>query len=182
MKIKGLTLIELMITLAIAGVLIASAAPSMREFIQNNRSATQTNELQTALSFTRSEAIKQGMSISICKSDDGAGCGGNWQDGWVVFVDDDSDGDLDGDEEILRVHGALVAGNSLKYWGGDITYASTGLSSSASSGFFVHCDSRGASNARGIIIRPTGHTRIFSEDNFRDILDGNEWLDRFICS
>jgi len=35
-KIKGITLIELMITLAIAGVLLATAAPSMREFIQNN--------------------------------------------------------------------------------------------------------------------------------------------------
>ncbi|MFC1777842.1 GspH/FimT family pseudopilin [Pseudomonadota bacterium] len=183
MKIKGLTLIELMITLAIAGILIASAAPSMREFIQNNRSATQINELQATLNLGRSEAIKRNNNITVCKSSNGTGCAGTWQDGWIVFVDNDLDGNVDaGVDEILRVHGGLVEGNTLRFTQTRVSYANSGLARTGSSGVFIHCDSRGAQYARGLVVGPSGRARLFTESDFRNIMESNEDLERYLCS
>ena len=182
MKIKGLTLIELMITLAIAGVLIATAAPSMREFIQNNRSATQINELQATLNLARSEAIKRNSNITICRSNDGTSCAGNWQDGWIVFIDDDFDGTVDESDEVLRVHGGLAEGNTLRFTRTKIVYANTGLARTGSNGVFIHCDSRGAQNARGLIVGPSGRARLFAESDFRAVIEDHAILERFICA
>jgi len=181
-KIKGITLIELMITLAIAGVLLATAAPSMREFIQNNRSATQINELQATLNLGRSEAIKRNSSITICRSSNGSSCAGNWQDGWIVFTDRDFDGTVDDGDEVLQVHSGLVAGNTLRFTQAKISYANTGLARAGSNGIFIHCDSRGAQHARGLIIGPSGRARLFTESDFQKVLEDNEDIERFICA
>jgi type IV fimbrial biogenesis protein FimT len=182
MKIKGLTLIELMITLAIAGVLIATAAPNMREFIQNNRSATQINELQATLSLARSEAIKRNTGITVCRSSNGTSCAGNWQDGWIIFVDSNFDGAVDADTDPLRVHGGLVAGNTLRFTQARISYANTGLARTGSNGIFIHCDSRGAENARGILVGPSGRARVFTESDFSDVIEDHPILERFVCA
>jgi len=182
MKIKGLTLIELMITLAIAGILIATAAPSMRDFVQNNRSATQINELQATLNLGRSEAIKRNNSITICRSSDGTSCTGAWQDGWIVFIDNDFDGTVDEGDEVLRVHGGLATGNTLRFTQAKIVYANTGLARTGSNGIFIHCDSRGSQYARGLIVGPSGRARLFTESDFRDVIEDNADIERFLCA
>jgi len=181
-KIKGLTLIEVMITLAIAGILIATAAPSMREFIQNNRSATQINELQATLSLARSEAIKRNTGITVCRSSNGTSCTGNWQDGWIVFIDSNFDGAVDTNTDPLRVHGGLVEGNSLRFTQTRVSYANSGLTRTGSNGIFIHCDSRGAQNARGLLIGPTGRARLFVESDFRDVIEDHPILEQFVCA
>lgn len=62
---RGFTLIELMVTISIAAILLAIGVPSFQAIIENNRLATQSNELITAVSLARSEAIKRGVDISI---------------------------------------------------------------------------------------------------------------------
>jgi type IV fimbrial biogenesis protein FimT len=178
MNIKGMTLIELMITLAIAGVLIATAAPSMRQFIQNNRSATQINELQATLNLGRSEAIKRNNNITICRSSNGTSCMGTWEDGWIVFIDHDLDGSFDdGVDEVLQVHGGLVEGNTLSFSQTRISYANSGLARAGSNGVFIHCDSRGTQHARALLIGPSGRARLFREGEFQRILEENAHLD-----
>ncbi len=81
---RGITLIELVITIAVLAVIVALAAPSMTGVIQNNRAAAGANELVTALHVARSEALKRTSDVEICPSIDQAGCGGNWNDGWIV--------------------------------------------------------------------------------------------------
>lgn len=182
---SGLTLIELLITLAIISVLIASATPSMREIIQNNRATTQVNELQASLNIGRSEAITRNSTVTVCQSSNGLACTGQWQDGWIVFVDDNSDRDVDDGDQILRVHGSLAAENSLRFLGTGIQYTSSGLASTGSNGVFIHCDPRGASHAQAIIIGPTGRARLYSDSQFRELLEDREdrdRLDSFICS
>ena len=81
---RGFTLIELMVTLAVAAVLITVAVPNFRMFMVNNRLASQANDLITALSVARSEAVKRGGNVTVCASSDGATCTGTWAQGWIV--------------------------------------------------------------------------------------------------
>jgi len=105
---RGFTLIELMVTLAVAAILLTVGVPAFQEMLRNNRAATHANEFLTALNFTRSEAIKRGRNISLCPSSNQTACGGaNWAVGWIAFVDADNDGVVDAGEELLRAWGAL---------------------------------------------------------------------------
>jgi len=115
-KNAGFTLIELMITLAIVGILLTVGVPSLKTFMQSNQLIAATNELVSALHVARSEAIKLNTKVSVCSSSNGTGCSGSsdWKNGWVVFVD--ADGDLAGTGAVcaaaatdclLRSHGAI---------------------------------------------------------------------------
>jgi type IV fimbrial biogenesis protein FimT len=97
-----------MIGIAVAAILLAVALPNFRSAIQNNRISSQSNELLTAFQLARSESLKRGSPIVVCPSDDSATCSGDWEDGWIVVVDDNNAGESDVDEgEVLRVWGAV---------------------------------------------------------------------------
>jgi type IV fimbrial biogenesis protein FimT len=87
-RVAGFTLIELMITLSVAGVLLAIAVPSFNQMIIANRLATQSNEIVAAVSLARSEAIKRNASVTLCRvqTNNGTACvagSGNWEN-WIV--------------------------------------------------------------------------------------------------
>lgn len=88
-RLRGFTLIELMITLALAAIILTLGVPSFRDIILNNRAATQSNELVTAMNVARSEAVRRGARVSVCPSNDQATCTGgtDWAIGWIVFLD-----------------------------------------------------------------------------------------------
>ena len=62
---RGFTLLELMVTVAVAAILATVAVPGFRDLIQNNRVTTQTNELVSALNFARTEAVKRGRNVAV---------------------------------------------------------------------------------------------------------------------
>lgn len=66
---RGVTLVELMVTLAIFAILAAIAVPSFNGMLISNRLATQTNELVAALQLARSEAVKLNRSVTFCRLD-----------------------------------------------------------------------------------------------------------------
>ena len=104
----GFTLVELIITMAIAAILMTVAVPSFTTTIKNNRLVTQANLLVASIGLARSEAVKLGRTATVCVSSDQATCTGetNWSLGWMVWVDADGDNLLDAGEE-RRFEGAL---------------------------------------------------------------------------
>lgn len=97
---RGFNIIELMVTIAVLGVLLGVGIPGVESYIQNSRMTTQINSLSTSLSQARSEAIKLNQRVVACVSSDGAACdsagsGHGWNVGWLLFVDRNRDGNLD---------------------------------------------------------------------------------------
>ena len=113
----GFTLVELVITIAIAAILSTVAAPAMMNIIRNNRIQTEASALVGDMQFARTEAIKRGFNISVCPSSDGASCltTNTWHAGWIVFSDLGTIGTVDttkGDA-MLRYRPALKSGDTV---------------------------------------------------------------------
>ncbi len=86
-KGPGFTLIELMVTVTVLGVLLSLAAPSFTTLIANNRITTETNELMGAFNLARAEAIRRAQPVTVRSSDND-----NYAKGWNVFPDANGDG------------------------------------------------------------------------------------------
>lgn len=82
----GFTLIELLVTITIATILITLAIPSYTTTTSLYRVSTEANGLVGDLQYARSEAIKQGITVTLCASTDGASCNGtSWSAGRIVI-------------------------------------------------------------------------------------------------
>ena len=171
---QGFTLIELLVTVAILGIVAVIAAPSMQNFVLNNRIRAQAAALTSSLAFARTEAITRSTRVVTCPGT-ASGCNNTteWENGWLVFVDTDNDmaldTGLDSDEIPLELHGPLDgSGTTLR---GIVNVTSGGIvnvtskvsfiyDGSTQPGTFVLCDQRGwGSDARAIEVLATGRTR-----------------------
>lgn len=84
---RGLTLIELMVTLSVLVILITVGIPSFRDLVARNRLTASTNEILYHLQYARSESVKRAASVLICPSTDSATCAtapGDWEAGFIV--------------------------------------------------------------------------------------------------
>ncbi len=86
---RGLTLVELMLVLALLGILTAVAVPGFQGLQQRTQMRTEATRLLAALNLARSEAVRRNLPVSLCPSSyavSGAlGCDGNYRGGWIVF-------------------------------------------------------------------------------------------------
>lgn len=173
MKQSGFTLIELLVVLAIAAIITTTAVPSFQAFIQNNRMSTTVHSFVASLNLARSEAVKRGERITMCKSNNSATCtnSGDWQQGWIVFVDANDNGQREtATEELVRARNSVsgettIAGQSdvenyISYAGTGFAQLVTGSMLDSTNSTLVFCDSRKfGDHARAIIISTTGSVR-----------------------
>jgi type IV fimbrial biogenesis protein FimT len=151
----GFTLIEILITMIVAGILTAIAVPAFNSFVLNDRDVGQINSLVGSLSYARSEAIKRASptGIIVCPSTDGATCTATaWSGGWIVL-------DLNAADPpplVLQTVPALQGTNTLTPVGAvnGITFLSSGLVSAPLT--IRVCDVRGAAFARDVEVNSTG--------------------------
>ena len=106
---KGLTLLELIVFIAISALTLSLGVPSFVSIVKNARLTAGTNEFVSALHQARGSAIERGVRTTLCPSPDAANCdvSAEWDEGWLLFVDDNSDGGLDVGELVLTRHASL---------------------------------------------------------------------------
>jgi len=136
--------VDAQVSTAVLGILMAIAAPSMYQMLQNNRLSTRANDVVTALALARTEAIKRGEQINV------AATGGSWANGITVEETTGTD---------IRVFPAFTGGLTLTEAGGITTlgYTDTGRATTAVT--FSICDSsRTGETGRQVSVSLTGRT------------------------
>jgi type IV fimbrial biogenesis protein FimT len=156
----GFTLLELMVTVTILGILVALAVPMFRETILNNRIVTQNNEFISGLNFARSEAIKRSDTVSVCASSNGTSCSAStsWSTGWIVFTDLNADGAVNaGIDTVLQVapattNGITISSPTFTY----VRYTSSGMLNGTAGNFSLLKTGCTGLTARQIDVSVTG--------------------------
>lgn len=88
---QGLTLVELIVTLALGAIVMTMGVPSFSAAIDRYRLTSEVNRFVSNVQLARSEAMKRNQVVSICRSINGSTCGGNadyvYEDGWLLYAD-----------------------------------------------------------------------------------------------
>ena len=158
---NGFNIIELLVTLSVAGILLAVAAPGYQQFVQDSRITSQSNRFLSAAMLAKSEAIKRNSPVTICPSTDGAACTGGtaWSNGWVVFANANGDGVVDAGDVIIQADAAFSGGNTLQSTTRTrVTFTANGFSMGFTDTFSL-CDSRGVTHSRALILNNQGRLR-----------------------
>ena len=161
-RCRGVTLLELLMVLVVAGALAAAAVPGLGALILNARRTADVNGFVTAVQLARSEAFKRGRTVVLCKTADGTRCGGSdvdFDQGWMVFVNDGSENPprRDADEPQLYAYrpemaGSITANRRL--------FEFRPFGRRSTNGTVTFCDRRGAGQARAVIVSFTGRPRV----------------------
>jgi type IV fimbrial biogenesis protein FimT len=167
-RVRGFTLIELMLILAVAGVLLSVAVPALQQFSNNSRQTGALNDFVSSMHIARNTAITSNARVTMCASAGGQNCEAvDWNDGWIVFTDQNSNGQVDAGESIVNSSSGIAG---LDIQSGEfpsfVMYRPTGramtVSVNGNSGEFTVCDARGDKHAKAVIMDLSGRPRTSS--------------------
>ncbi len=162
----GFSLIEMLVTLAVAGVLLGLAWAGMSGLTSANRSAAALNQLTGATQWARHAAITLRTTVMVCPGTTATSvCGGRdtWHDGTLIVADRNRNGSVDAGEEILRVLPPFEGGGRA-YWRSFrnrsyLQFNATGLTH-WQNGTLLYCPRDGdVHHARAVIINAAGRAR-----------------------
>ena len=178
----------------------------MKTFTANNRRTAQLNHMVGSFNLARSEAVKQGRTVTICARGDTSqgepdqNCttqgNGRWENGWVVFIDGNGDGDIDTiapdpADTLIRQYEEL-RGSQVRFVATDGVGGTPDTISFDANGFlntqltFVRCDDRvdaatELKNARGVIVGRTGNVRISADNKNSDYIHKDHAGNDLVC-
>ena len=166
-RCAAFTLIEALVAVAIAGLLAVMAFPAFHDWLGAYQLANVAKHLAETMTRARTEAVRRGHRVNLCKSVDRRRCAddGSWDAGFIVFVDVNHNGRLDAEEQVLEVEGPAPRGISVS---GNrpvedyVSYTGLGqarmLSGALQMGTFVVC--RPGQRALHVVLANTGRVRV----------------------
>ena len=174
-KTAGFTFIEALIVIALIGILVAIGIPNLSPLIVRNTIASHSNHLMASLQYARSEAIKRGVNVAVCRADSAAAdrcaaANSDWSLGWLVYVNDGSAGSI-APQNILRYADPVAAPYTIKaltgsggikqlIWGATGELLSAGIGIGAARFEISNLAGHYAAHSRAICISSGGRPRI----------------------
>lgn len=164
----GLTLIEMMITVAIAAILITVGTPGINNMLNQNKVIADINNLSTVARVARFSAVDEALPVIVCPTADYTNCSTNWQQTKMVFADANADGKRNIAEPIIASADALTAGNTLTGLSAALTFFADGSVSQQATATI--CPSTGeAKQASALLISLYGRVAVATDSNNDDI-------------
>lgn len=169
---RAFSLVELIMAMAILGILIALLLPNIAQYIERSRQITSVNQLIRMLNQARSIAVTQGITVGVCAGD-GTTCAANsrlWQDQIMIFSDTDQNGVLDS-SEIL--HLGYIASRHAWSWNRSrpINFKADGTLNGSNGTYCLYQDSSLAihtGNVLKVIVSISGRARMDTSDRASD--------------
>ncbi|MEG3766164.1 GspH/FimT family pseudopilin [Alteromonas sp. 14N.309.X.WAT.G.H12] len=160
----GLSLIELMITVAIAAILLTVGAPGIQSILQQNRVIAAINDISSATRTARFTAIDQEQTTILCPTSDYETCGTDWSLAKMVFMDDNGNGNRDTDETLLLSTDPLGSGLEISGISQALSFTSDGSVSTAAT--ITVCPASGDNTvASAVIVSLYGRVTIAKDSN-----------------
>ncbi|MGB1261534.1 MAG: GspH/FimT family pseudopilin [Cognaticolwellia sp.] len=165
--IKGFTITELLIGIAIIGILTSIAAPSLSQFMIQSRVDNEISEIHRLMLSARNAAINTGKSVTVCPLS-GKDCGTNWKGELSVFTNNENttanNKSYDSsNDELIKIKGKVATGDKLNFSESLIVFAPTGRLISGGNGTFSYCPKDKADLSRGIDISLSGRVYATSD-------------------
>jgi len=164
-KQRGFTLVEISMTLLVAGVMMAIAYPSFVSLTQNQRAVTMANQFIGAIKLARSEAIKRSSTVSLCPANTAqTACGDDWTQGWLIFVDPDNNGVVANNIDRLRVNSQLELGASITPPSGQsfVSFGAQGFVTNGAGAYTLVADNCEGQHARTVTLSNSGRVEVSS--------------------
>ena len=162
-KRRGFTLIELMMVLAIAGILLVTGMPALGSMLARSHRQSAEAALESSLMHARETAIVRNQRVIVCPSSDGSSCSGgtDWQHGWLIAPDADGDDLPDKNTLPLAVFDAMPVGMRIVASRGRprIVFHPDG-SAGGSNARITVCHAGDTREGRAVIIANSGRVRV----------------------
>ena len=183
-RLRGFTLPELLITLGIVSIVLTLAVPSVSNMIRDNKLVTHLNAVVSDIHFARSEAVKRGVRVIICRSNDITAtvpsCGGaayDWSTGYIIFADDGSyvNTSYDAGTDTLLRRGmpsdSDVRLRTNSTWNNNLEINPDGSTNEGGVAIMSLCDDRGTDRGKQIQVTNNGIPKLFA-GNISDCTPG----------
>lgn len=186
---RGFSLIELLVTVAVLGVILAFALPNFADFLQKTQIERYAGELRGAINYAKQQALRTGMRTTVCRRDAGLNLcttdvAQRWDAGWLVFhdassafaappaTDANNQYDAVANETLLKVNDGVTefrvqsVGPSAASIQPFLAFTGQGVPANALDfcvKFCAQTSCSSATNNRYLIVTSAGHVRLESE-------------------
>ena len=159
--LRGVTLFELLVSLALISILTAMAMPAMSSLIESSRSKVVRQQLQSFLSEVRSVALHKSQIVTVCRLDEDDRCESELSFPLTAFVDANRNQQLESQTEVLRRLDFEMPDNLSMAWNrhGYLRYWPSG-GTGALTGSLTFCHANSTRHDFRIVIARTGRTRV----------------------
>ncbi len=155
----GFTLVELLVTVAIVGIVSALGAPSFLHALGRHAIQSQAEALRDAVRVGRDEAMKRSGPVVLCRTDPAtpghcAGTGGSWQT-WLLFADVARSGVFAAGDPIVRQNVEPSSRMTVSGDAASVHFESTGVAhaDTGSSATFVLSPAGSIAGSRALVRR-----------------------------
>lgn len=182
---SGTNIVELVAVIAVLGILLAAAVPSLYGYMLAHRVSDGAGAFLRSLMLARSEALKRNRPVQVCATSNGSSCDSavSWESGWIVYVDANANGAFDVGDEAVRVFPALVSSLTLRGSAGlgqTVGFDTAGRPTTT--GWFVLCNANALSGSRAIFVNGVGRIRLAQDQDGDGVPETPSGPDIATCS